>query len=789
MQEGSNKPGLGGDSLDAEEKDLERERLLRWKLASLGSLPGVAGPPLSVAQAAERGRAVGKKFGEWEKSGAPINEVVVRTVAGGHMTVERKDLDTNFCMYAFATPLRTDEVLHFYRKGDKDHDEVLLHRVMVSQLGHKGYRFKRKYRNGQTLRLNVIPRQNSTYEIAVRWSKAQAERPWLTRDRLESWMFLVSPFLAIGGFLLHRLNRGVRYACVGLAFGIIAMAAAQNHFSPNRALVYGPAGDERWSVNIYMSADTPNVTSIEEWGEIAAERSKMADGLGPVYNAQSCAECHQNPVSGGVNQVFEMRAGHTASDVTFVDAHGGSLIQTRNVNAKIQEHVPDVVSSLSLSPDGALITVSSGGYLWFINSDGTNPNRITITNADFESAWSPDGTKIAFQRTPDAANPVSKALTITSTRSAQTQVTLGAGNDERPTWAPDGTTIAFSTTRNGNYEIYNIAVTGGLATQLTNNPTPDHSPVLWAIATHGSNATQVHWNNAGGGDRPAHSKDQREMIRALRDSLNVLGDGFVDCIDGNTLATIANSQPNQSGDRFITIPVLEANDATRLERFGWKNQHASLLSFSSDAYLNEQGITNRFNLVENTSLGASVAAFDPVPSNQPCANVPNTICGEDAEDDMSEFTEFMRASKSPPRDTFGLNANDVADGHSLFNSTGCPICHVRNITPSPAGTLINGGAFTVPVALRGKAVYPFSDFLLHDTGTGDRIVQNGGLMTRLKVGTAPLWGMRTRDGPDARRPLADLKRSYLAPRGRGHVEHEQLQAAQLDTEKTTHTLP
>jgi len=30
---------------------------------------------------------------------------------------------------------------------------------------------------------------------------------------------------------------------------------------------------------------------------------------------------------------------------------------------------------------------------------------------------------------------------------------------------------------------------------------------------------------------------------------------------------------------------------------------ASLLSFSSDAYLNEMGITNRFNLVENTSLG------------------------------------------------------------------------------------------------------------------------------------------------------------------------------------------
>ena len=28
-----------------------------------------------------------------------------------------------------------------------------------------------------------------------------------------------------------------------------------------------------------------------------------ADGLGPLYNAQSCRECHQNPTSGGTSQV------------------------------------------------------------------------------------------------------------------------------------------------------------------------------------------------------------------------------------------------------------------------------------------------------------------------------------------------------------------------------------------------------------------------------------------------------------------------------------------------------
>jgi CxxC motif-containing protein (DUF1111 family) len=56
----------------------------------------------------------------------------------------------------------------------------------------------------------------------------------------------------------------------------------------------------------------------------------------------------------------------------------------------------------------------------------------------------------------------------------------------------------------------------------------------------------------------------------------------------------------------INVPVLEANSRKRVGRFGWKNQHASLLSFSADAYLNEIGITNRLILIENTSLGRFV---------------------------------------------------------------------------------------------------------------------------------------------------------------------------------------
>src|SRR3977135_2341034 len=50
------------------------------------------------------------------------------------------------------------------------------------------------------------------------------------------------------------------------------------------------------------------------------ERDDVAKGLGPIYNAQSCAECHQNPVSGGISQISELRAGHLDGSGNFVPA-------------------------------------------------------------------------------------------------------------------------------------------------------------------------------------------------------------------------------------------------------------------------------------------------------------------------------------------------------------------------------------------------------------------------------------------------------------------------------------
>jgi CxxC motif-containing protein (DUF1111 family) len=224
-----------------------------------------------------------------------------------------------------------------------------------------------------------------------------------------------------------------------------------------------------------------------------------------------------------------------------------------------------------------------------------------------------------------------------------------------------------------------------------------------------------------------------ENIRTFRTTLNTIGDGFVECIDSNTLVAIRNSQPAGFVGTIIQVEVVEAGGSLRAGRFGWKDQHASLQSFSGDAYLNEMGITNPFDgnggTVENNSLGRSVAAFDTVADP------------EDDGDDVEAFANFMRATRAPGRGPINAAA---ARGETLFAQGACTFCHTPSIVTAPPGTVINGGEFTVPAALGNKRIRPFSDFLLHDIGTGDGIVQNGGAGTRNMVRTPPLWGVRSR---------------------------------------------
>src|ERR1700726_2337803 len=225
-----------------------------------------------------------------------------------------------------------------------------------------------------------------------------------------------------------------------------------------------------------------------------------------------------------------------------------------------------------------------------------------------------------------------------------------------------------------------------------------------------------------------------ENIRALRAALNTLGDGFVEAIDDNTLLAIADQQARTTHGKIhgeAIEAVLEAPGKNRIGRFGWKDQHSSLLSFIGDAYLNEMGITNRLKPVDETTIGKVTADPEDVPDNLGLA-------------DIDHFAQFIRGTKAPPRDAELAASADAQAGQRLFERVGCSDCHVASITTAPPGMLINGGTFAIPAALGNKIIHPFSDFLLHDIKTGDGIVQAGPQNTANKLRTAPLWGLRMR---------------------------------------------
>jgi CxxC motif-containing protein (DUF1111 family) len=336
------------------------------------------------------------------------------------------------------------------------------------------------------------------------------------------------------------------------------------------------------------------------------EIEQISSGLGPLYNAESCRACHQNPVSGAASQVTVLRVGH-------LDRNG----HFQNPRIPIA-HGIEVITGRSLVNDRAIC-----------------PNA-AFPNADIQ------------ERVPDT-----------------------------------------------------------------------------------------------------------ETVRTNRISVSLLGDGFVEALADQTLIDLARQQCDSTHGRIcgqvIQVPIVEAPGQMGVGRFGWKDQHASVLSFVADSYLNEMGITNPLQPQEVTTLCNT-------------APEPNDTRGPDGLFGIDRLARFVRALKAPPLDRALAVTQPAQRGSELFDKIGCSSCHVRSLRTAAVGTRIDGGTFVVPPALGSVVFHPYGDFLLHDVGTGDGIVQTPpehygrGVSqqmadylskqhldsTQNKMRTAPLWGVRLR---------------------------------------------
>jgi TolB protein len=133
------------------------------------------------------------------------------------------------------------------------------------------------------------------------------------------------------------------------------------------------------------------------------------------------------------------------------------------------------------SPDGTRVAFQRSGPtdgIWTMDATGGDLAFVPHTDHGFQPTWSPDGKRIAFSRfLPGEGNRI---FTVAPSGKALTQRTFGGPNDVHPSWSPDGTRIAFA--RGGDqddglpFHIHIVTLASGKTTQMTSAGVQDLLP-------------------------------------------------------------------------------------------------------------------------------------------------------------------------------------------------------------------------------------------------------------------------------------------------------------------------
>ena len=142
-----------------------------------------------------------------------------------------------------------------------------------------------------------------------------------------------------------------------------------------------------------------------------------------------------------------------------------------------------VAAAPAWSPDGRRLMFNAPGGIFVVNVDGSGLQNLTSGGAP---AWSPDGQKIAFVRlvrvrriSPGAAEPDMEIYSMNADGSGQQNLTRNEAIYADPAWSPDGQKIAFQrsyrpnpTSKRSQYrtDLHVMNAEGSEQQRLTRNP-------------------------------------------------------------------------------------------------------------------------------------------------------------------------------------------------------------------------------------------------------------------------------------------------------------------------------
>ena len=190
----------------------------------------------------------------------------------------------------------------------------------------------------------------------------------------------------------------------------------------------------------------------------------VAGGAATHFSTGLNGDHHMAWSPDGTELAFDARDGG-APDIWIIPRAGGT--PHRITTEPWGQYTPAWCSAVNR------ILFTSEAGLWTIDPDGGNAFQVTTMTDIHYPAWSPDGSRIAYEQEVGG----NWDIWIVSAQGGEpVRLTDAPGEDVNAAWSPDGQWIAYSSDREGQFDLWLMPAQGGTPRRVTDDPAADREP-------------------------------------------------------------------------------------------------------------------------------------------------------------------------------------------------------------------------------------------------------------------------------------------------------------------------